>query len=84
VGDNGQNAGMAYPGPIGFGVGGDSLFQIIWHEANRQLSTADLLKDLNAQLEKRYQDLQTKRKERMMFEQRNPEVVESIWGGIPG
>jgi uncharacterized protein involved in exopolysaccharide biosynthesis len=222
VGDNGQNAGMAYPGPIGFGVGGDSLFQILWrgrwlillsvvaasagawfylqrttplyestsrilvdkpgllprsevpqpvgststnylqtqasmiasraiiaaalrdpnvltlptlrgidypveevirtlsasvgkntdivsvtaksaypedaaqivnaivrayvgwHEANRQLSTADLLKDLNAQLEKRYQDLQTKRKERMMFEQRNPEVVESIRGGIPG
>jgi len=53
---------------------------IRWHEANRQLSTADLLKDLNSQLEKRYQELRTKRKERMMFEQRNPEVVESMRG----
>ena len=55
---------------------------IRWHEANRQLSTADLLKDLNSQLEKRYQELRTKRKERMMFEQRSPEVVESIRGGL--
>ena len=53
-----------------------------WHEANRQVSTADLLKDLNAQLEKRYQELQTKRTQRVVFEQRNPQVVESIRGGL--
>ncbi len=55
---------------------------IRWHAANRQLSTADLLKDFNSQLERRYQELRTKRKEKMMFEQRNPEVVESIKGGL--
>jgi len=55
---------------------------IRWHEANRQLSTTDLLKDLNGQLEKRYQELRTKRQEKMMFEQRNPQVVESTRGGI--
>ena len=48
-----------------------------WHETNKQLSTADLLGNLNAQLEKRYEELRTKRQERMMFEQRNPKVVES-------
>ncbi|MCJ7608515.1 polysaccharide biosynthesis tyrosine autokinase, partial [Candidatus Bathyarchaeota archaeon] len=53
-----------------------------WHEANRQLSTADLLRDLNSQLQKRYQELRTKRQERMLFEQRNPGVVDSIRGGI--
>jgi capsular polysaccharide biosynthesis protein len=53
-----------------------------WHDRNRQVTTADLLKELNGQLEKRYQELQTKRKDRMMFEQRNPEVVESARGGI--
>ncbi len=55
---------------------------IRWHEANRQLSTADLLRELNSQLEKRYQELRTKRKEQMMFEQRYPEVVESVRGGV--
>jgi succinoglycan biosynthesis transport protein ExoP len=55
---------------------------IRWHDANRQLSTADVLKDLNGQLEKRHQDLLAKRKERMMFEQRYPEVVESVRGGL--
>lgn len=54
---------------------------IRWHEANRQLSTADLLKDLNSQLEKRSNDLQMKRKEQMLFEQRHPEVVENAPGG---
>jgi capsular exopolysaccharide synthesis family protein len=53
-----------------------------WHDANRQLSTADLLKDLNGQLQKHYQELRTKRQERMMFEQRNPGVVDSVRGGI--
>jgi capsular exopolysaccharide synthesis family protein len=53
-----------------------------WHEANRQLGTADLLRDLNSQLGKRYEDLRTKRQERMMFEQRNPGLVDSIRGGI--
>ncbi len=53
-----------------------------WHEANRLLSTADLLKDMNAQLDKRYSELQQKRKEQLMFEQRHPEVLESIPGGM--
>jgi capsular exopolysaccharide synthesis family protein len=44
-----------------------------WHEANRQVTTADLLKDLNRQLEKHYGDLLVKRKEQMLFEQRHPE-----------
>ncbi len=48
-----------------------------WHETNKQLSTADLLGSLNAQLEKRYQELRTKRQERMMFEQRNLKAVEN-------
>lgn len=55
---------------------------IRWHEANRKLSTADLLKDLNSQLEKRSSDLQMKRKEQMLFEQRHPEVVENTPGGM--
>lgn len=55
---------------------------IQWHKVNRQLTTADLLKDLNAQLENRILDLQTKRKEKMMFEQRHPEVVETARDGI--
>lgn len=53
-----------------------------WHEANRQVGTADLLRELNTQLERRYAELRTKRKERMVFEQRNPEVVENTRGGI--
>jgi len=55
---------------------------IRWHEANRQLTTADLLKDLNSQLENRYRELQQKRREQMLFEQRHPEVVENMRGGI--
>jgi len=53
-----------------------------WHEANKEVGTADLLKDLNAQLANRMSELQAKRKERMLFEQRHPEAVESIRGGI--
>ncbi len=53
-----------------------------WHDANRQLTTADLLKDLNSQLEKNYGDLLVKRKEQMLFEQRHPEVMESTPGGM--
>ena len=53
-----------------------------WHEANRQLTTADLLKDLNSQFDNRYRELQLKRKEQMLFEQRHPEVLESIPGGM--
>ncbi len=55
---------------------------IRWHDANRQLSTADLLKDLNSQLEKGREDLLAKSKERMMFAQRYPDVVESTRGGL--
>jgi succinoglycan biosynthesis transport protein ExoP len=54
---------------------------IRWHEANRQLSTADLLKDLNRQLDRRLSELKSKRQERMAFEQRNPGVVERARGG---
>ena len=49
-----------------------------WHEANRQLSTADLLKDLNRQLEQRMNELNRKRQARVLFEQRNPDVVERV------
>jgi polysaccharide biosynthesis transport protein len=53
-----------------------------WHAANRQVGTADLLKDLNTQLDNRLRELEAKRKERMLFEQRHPEAVESIRGGV--
>jgi succinoglycan biosynthesis transport protein ExoP len=53
-----------------------------WHEANRQLTTADLLKDLNAQLDHRYRELQQKRAEQVRFEQSHPEVQESAPGGM--
>ncbi len=52
-----------------------------WHEANRQLSTADLLKDLNRQLEQRMNELNRKRQARVLFEQRNPQVVERARSG---
>ncbi len=52
-----------------------------WHEANRQLSTADLLKDLNRQLEQRMTELNRKRQTRVLFEQRNPQVVERTRSG---
>jgi len=55
---------------------------IRWHESNRQLTTADLLKDLNSQLERHYGDLLVKRKEQMLFEQRHPEVLETTPGGM--
>jgi succinoglycan biosynthesis transport protein ExoP len=48
-----------------------------WHEVHRQHTTADLLKDLSTQLDSHYRDLQLKRKEQMVFEQRHPEVVEN-------
>jgi|GEM_PF-612118 len=54
---------------------------VLWHEATRQLSTADLLKDLNRQLEQRMNELNRKRQERLLFEQRNPEVVERARSG---
>ncbi len=53
-----------------------------WHAANKQVGTAELLRDLNAQLTIRLSELQAKRKERMLFEQRHPEAVESVRGGI--
>jgi succinoglycan biosynthesis transport protein ExoP len=53
-----------------------------WHRANRQLSTADLLKDLNSQLERRSEELKQKYRERKLHEQRYPEVVESARGGL--
>jgi capsular exopolysaccharide synthesis family protein len=53
-----------------------------WHRANRQLNTADLLRDLNSQLEKRCEELKQKYRERMLHEQRYPEVVESTRGGL--
>jgi len=53
-----------------------------WHAANKQIGTADLLRDLNAQLTYRMKELEGKRLDRKAFEQRNPEAVESIRGGI--
>jgi capsular exopolysaccharide synthesis family protein len=54
---------------------------IAWHRANRQLSTADLLKDLSTQLDKRSEELKQKYRERKLYEQRYPEVLESARGG---
>lgn len=53
-----------------------------WHETNKQLTTADVLGNLNTQLEKRYQELRAKRQQRMMFEQRNPKIVERGADGL--
>ena len=75
-------ASSAYPEEAARLVNAVVRAYIRWHEANRQLTTADLLKDLNVQLENRYHELQLKRKERMLFEQRHPEVVDSTRGGI--
>ena len=55
---------------------------IDWHKANKQLSTADLLKDLTSQLEIRSEELKQKYRERMLHEQRYPEVVESTQGDL--
>ena len=49
---------------------------------DKDLTTADLLGNLNTQLEKRYQELRAKRQQRMMFEQRNPKIVESGAEGL--
>lgn len=54
---------------------------IRWHDDNRELSTGDLLKDLNRQLEQRLNELNRKRQERVLFEQRNPGVVQRARGG---
>lgn len=75
-------ASCAYPEDAARIVNAVVRAYIRWHEANRQLTTADLLKDLNSQLENRYRELQLKRKEQMLFEQRNPQVVESTPGGM--
>jgi succinoglycan biosynthesis transport protein ExoP len=53
-----------------------------WHAANKQIGVADLFKDLNAQLDNRLRELQAKRKDRLLFEQRHPEAVESFRGGV--
>ena len=76
------SARSAYPEDAARIVNAVVRAYIRWHEANRQLSTADLLKDLNKQLEDRSGELRLKRKERMMFERRYPEVVEGARGGI--
>lgn len=55
---------------------------IKWHEVNRQLTTADLLKESNTQLKNCYDDLQRKRKEQTVFEKSHPEVLESTPGGM--
>ena len=76
------SAKSAYPQDAAQIVNAVVRAYVRWHEANRQLSTADMLKDFNSQLEKHYQELRTKRQERMMFEQRNPGVVDRMRGGI--
>lgn len=78
----GVRAESAYPEDAAQIVNAVVQAYIRWHEANRQVGTADLLRELNTQLERRYGELRTKRKERMVFEQRNPEVIESTRGGI--
>ena len=75
-------ASSAYPEDAARIVNAVVRAYIRWHETNRQLTTADLLKDLNGQLDNRYRELQLKRKEQMLFEQRHPEVVENTPGGM--
>lgn len=55
---------------------------IQWHDDNRALSTGELLKDLNRQLEQRLDELTRKRQARLLFEQRNPGVVERARGDV--
>jgi capsular exopolysaccharide synthesis family protein len=55
---------------------------IQWHRENRQLSAADLHRDLSRQLDDRRLQLRDRRQERMTYEQRHPEVIESTRGGI--
>ncbi len=47
-----------------------------WHEAHKQVGTADLVKELKAERDKRLSELQDERNKKMLFEQRHPEVVE--------
>jgi polysaccharide biosynthesis transport protein len=53
-----------------------------WHQANRQLGTADLLMQLNNQFESNRDELRLKRRERLLYEQRFPEVVENSEGNL--
>ncbi|MFC1762294.1 polysaccharide biosynthesis tyrosine autokinase [Planctomycetota bacterium] len=53
-----------------------------WHQANRKLSTADLLKQLNDQFASNREELRLKRRERLLYEQRYPEVVENSEGNL--
>ncbi len=53
-----------------------------WHEENRQATTDDLLRDLNVQLVSRSKELEGRRRDQMLFEQRHPEVIENTRGGI--
>lgn len=53
-----------------------------WHETNRQLSTSELLTDLNGRLERSMEELRRKRQELVILEQRNPGILETTQGGI--
>jgi len=53
-----------------------------WHGLNKRDSTEDFLKDLNKQLRGLSDELQRKRREMMLAEQRTPGVVESTRGGL--
>lgn len=75
------SASSAYPEDAAQVVNAVVRAYIGWHRANRQLSTADLLKDLNSKLERRSEELKQKYRERKLHEQRYPEVVESARGG---
>lgn len=76
------SASSAHPEDAARVVNAVARAYIGWHRANRQLSTADLLRDLNSRLEKRSEELKQKYRERMLHEQRHPEVVESTRGGL--
>jgi succinoglycan biosynthesis transport protein ExoP len=53
-----------------------------WHATNRKLSSAQFLQDLNKELDRLSQELVTKRREMMSFEEKNPSVVEGRRGGL--
>ncbi|MEN6577685.1 MAG: polysaccharide biosynthesis tyrosine autokinase [Phycisphaerales bacterium] len=55
---------------------------IQWHKDNSVDLTDQRLKDLEAQRKNLTMGLQRKRDEKLTFEQRNPEIVESTRGGV--
>lgn len=64
------SAQTPYPGDSAAIVNAVIRAYIQWHETNKRATTADLLKDLNQQLEKHQKELSSKRAALVVFEKR--------------